>query len=62
MIVPVPGSDLAGGGGDEVLIEHCRRFIGGYKAPRRFRFVDALPKNAMGKTLKAELRRLYRNG
>ena len=62
VIVPAPGSDLAGGGGEDALIEHCRRFIGGYKVPRRFRFVDALPKSAMGKTLKAELRRLYRNG
>ena len=61
VIVTAPGSDLADGGGEDALIEHCRRFIGGYKVPRRFRFVDALPKSAMGKTLKAELRRLYRN-
>ena len=61
VIVPAPGSDLSSGGGEDVLIEHCRRFIGGYKVPRRFRFVEALPKNAMGKTLKAELRRLYRS-
>lgn len=62
VIVSAPGSDLAAGGGEDALIEHCRQFIGGYKVPRRFRFVDALPKSAMGKTLKAELRRLYRNG
>lgn len=62
VIVPTPGSDLTAGGGEDALIEHCRRFIGGYKVPRRFRFVDALPKSAMGKTLKAELRRLYRSG
>ena len=62
VIVPAPGSDLAADDGEDALIEHCRRFIGGYKVPRRFRFVDALPKSAMGKTLKAELRRLYRNG
>ena len=60
VIVPEPGSDLADGG-EDALIEHCRRFIGGYKVPRRFRFVDALPKSAMGKPLKAELRRRYRN-
>ena len=60
--VPAPGSDLAAGGGEDALIEHCRRFIGGYKVPRRFRFADTLPKSAMGKTLKAELRRLYRSG
>lgn len=59
MIVPAPGSDLAAGGGEAALIEHCRQFIGGYKVPRRFRFLDTLPKSAMGKTLKAELRRRY---
>jgi len=31
------------------------------KVPRRFRFVEALPKSAMGKTLKAELRKRCRN-
>ena len=60
VIVPEPGSDLADGG-EDALIEHCRRFIGGYKVPRRFRFVDALPRSALGKPLKAELRRRYRN-
>jgi malonyl-CoA/methylmalonyl-CoA synthetase len=28
-----------------------------YKHPRRVEFVDALPRNVMGKVLKAELRR-----
>ena len=62
VIVLASGSDLAAGGGEDALIDHCRRFIGGYKVPRRFRFVDALAKNAMGKILKAELRRRYGNG
>ena len=61
VIVPAAGSDLASGGAEGALIEHCRRFIGGYKVPHRFRFVDALPKSAMGKVLKGELRRRYRN-
>ena len=43
---------------DEV-IEHCRKFIGGYKIPRRMAFVKELPKSAMGKILKTELRRIY---
>ncbi len=34
----------------------ARRHIGGYKRPRRFFFVDALPRNASGKALKRELR------
>ena len=62
VVVPAPGSDLASGRGEAALIAHCRRRIGGYKAPRRYRFVDALPKSAMGKTLKSELRRRYRDG
>jgi len=41
------------------LIAHCRNHIGGYKIPRRIEFVDQLPKNAMGKILKHELRRQY---
>lgn len=40
----------------EELIAHCRQLIGGYKIPRRFSFVDALPKSALGKVLKGELR------
>jgi long-chain acyl-CoA synthetase len=46
----------------ETLIAHCRERIGGYKIPRRYVFVDALPKSAMGKILKVELRRRYRDG
>ena len=41
------------------LIAHCRDRIGGYKIPRRFAFVDALPKSALGKVLKADLRRRF---
>ena len=62
VVVPAPSSDLASGNGEGALIAHCRRLIGGYKVPRRFRFVDALPKSAMGKTLKADLRERYRDG
>lgn len=43
----------------EDLIAHCRPLIGGYKIPRRYSFVEALPKSAMGKVLKAELRSNY---
>lgn len=41
------------------IIEHCRRYIGGYKIPRRILFVDALPKNAVGKIVKNDLRRQF---
>ena len=44
---------------NEELISHCRSLIGGFKIPRHYAFVDALPKSALGKVLKAELRDRY---
>ena len=38
------------------LDAHCRIGLGGYKIPRQYTFVDALPRNASGKVLKRELR------
>jgi acyl-CoA synthetase (AMP-forming)/AMP-acid ligase II len=52
VIVPAPGHTFSA----EDIIQHCRGRIGGYKIPRQVRFVDALPKSAMGKTLKQTLR------
>ena len=46
----------------EVLDEFCKARIGGYKRPRRYIFVEELPKSATGKILKAELRQLLRSG
>ena len=62
VVVPALGSELGGGNGAELLIAHCRERIGGYKIPRQYRFVGALPKSAMGKIPKADLRRRYRDG
>jgi acyl-CoA synthetase (AMP-forming)/AMP-acid ligase II len=55
VVVAAPGAQPTA---DE-LIGHCRGRIGGYKIPRRVAFVDALPKSAMGKVLKDELRRRF---
>lgn len=55
VIVPAPGHTLT----PDAIIAHCRRHIGGYKIPRRMAFVDALPKSALGKILKTELRNTY---
>ncbi|KAA0107959.1 long-chain fatty acid--CoA ligase [Mycolicibacterium sp. P1-5] len=41
---------------DEELREFCKTLIGGYKIPRTFEVVDALPVSAAGKVLKRELR------
>jgi long-chain acyl-CoA synthetase len=40
----------------DALADFCRRFIAGYKIPRSFEFVDALPKTGSGKIQKAEIR------
>jgi long-chain acyl-CoA synthetase len=42
----------------EDLIEHCSKYLAPYEVPRRYAFVDALPKSAVGKTLRRELVRL----
>ena len=39
------------------LIDHCRSLIAGYKKPKQVRFIDKLPRNSVGKIVKAELRR-----
>lgn len=38
------------------LVHHCRQSLGGFKVPRRFAFVETLPKSALGKVLKNTLR------
>jgi acyl-CoA synthetase (AMP-forming)/AMP-acid ligase II len=40
----------------EELDAHCRASLARFKVPRRYEFVDALPRNAAGKILKRELR------
>lgn len=54
-IVAAPGAAVS----EAELIEHCRGRIGGYKIPRRFVFLAELPRSAMGKILKTELRQRY---
>ncbi|HQR10375.1 MAG TPA: AMP-binding protein [Casimicrobiaceae bacterium] len=40
----------------EIVIEHCRTQLTGYKLPRHVEFRDALPKTPIGKVLRRELR------
>jgi long-chain acyl-CoA synthetase len=54
-IVPQPGETLTA----TELVEHCREHIGGYKIPRQFAFLAEMPKSAMGKILKTEIRQTY---
>ncbi len=52
VIVPRPGATLD----PDELRAHALEQLAGYKVPRRFEFVDHLPRNSAGKVLKAELR------
>jgi long-chain acyl-CoA synthetase len=41
---------------EEELVAHCRREMTSYKVPKQVRFVAALPKSAVGKILRRDLR------
>ena len=51
-VVRMPGASVT----EDEVIAHCRTGMTGYKVPRIVRFVDALPKSAVGKILRRELR------
>jgi fatty-acyl-CoA synthase len=44
---------------EEEAKTHCRNKLAGYKVPKHFMFVDALPRNAAGKVEKHVLRKTY---
>ncbi|MEU8124346.1 class I adenylate-forming enzyme family protein [Spirillospora sp. NPDC049024] len=59
VIVPAPGTRPDA----DALLQHLReRRIASYKLPERFVFVDALPRNPVGKVLKRELGGLAADG
>ncbi|MFM7197466.1 MAG: AMP-binding enzyme, partial [Chloroflexota bacterium] len=39
-----------------MLVEFCRENLAAYKKPKRIVFVEALPRNAMGKVVKGEVK------
>jgi long-chain acyl-CoA synthetase len=47
---------------EDEIIEHCKKNLASYKKPKSVEFVDALPRNVMGKVLKKELREKYWKG
>ncbi len=53
------GQDISEAELEAELIEHCRQKLAGYKRPRSVVFISSLPRNAMGKVLKRELREQY---
>lgn len=53
IVEPEPGADLD----VDSVLAHCREHLARYKVPERITVVDALPRNAMGKIVRSELRR-----
>ena len=47
---------LPGGVTEQEIIQFCHDKLAGFKRPRSVIFVDELPRNAMGKVLKRDLR------
>ena len=43
----------------QALLTHCRARLARFKVPERLELLDELPKNAVGKIAKAELRQRY---
>jgi len=57
IVVAVAVTDLPLAEAEARLAAYCAEHLASYKRPRRFEFVDALPRNAYGKVLKKDLRR-----
>ncbi len=55
-VVLKPGEKLT----KEEIIAYCREKLAPYKVPREIEFIDALPKSAIGKILRKEVRELER--
>jgi len=55
VVVTRPGATLSA----EELGEFCRERLASFKKPDLFHFVEALPKNQMGKILKKDLREIF---
>ncbi len=52
IVVKRPDADVT----EEEIIEHCKKNIASYKKPKSVDFVESLPRSALGKVLKHELR------
>jgi acyl-CoA synthetase (AMP-forming)/AMP-acid ligase II len=52
VVVPRPGKSID----EDILRAHCRNELAGYKCPKSFIVIDALPRNSMGKVEKFRVR------
>ena len=57
-VVPLPGETLT----ESEVIDFCREKLAPYKIPRQVSFIDELPKSAVGKVLRRELREMALRG
>lgn len=55
VVVVEPGASV----GEDAVQRACQAHLAGFKRPEHVIFVDALPRNPLGKVLKRELRRTY---
>lgn len=58
IVVKAQGAELT----EEMVIDHCKANIASYKKPKSVEFVDMLPRSALGKVLKHELRAPFWEG
>jgi acyl-CoA synthetase (AMP-forming)/AMP-acid ligase II len=58
IVVPRPAADLT----EQHVLDHCRANLARFKCPAKVVFVDSLPRSAVGKVLKRDLRAPYWQG
>jgi long-chain acyl-CoA synthetase len=58
----VPVAAIVGDADDATLEAHCRAHIAPYKVPVRFVHLDALPRNEVGKILRARVQEMFESG
>jgi len=58
LVVPAAGCDLT----EQMVTDHCRITLAGYKIPKQVEFREELPRTATGKLQKFRLRRPYWEG
>jgi acyl-CoA synthetase (AMP-forming)/AMP-acid ligase II len=54
-VVPKQGFTLA----PQAILSFCKEQLHSWKCPKDIRFLDALPRNTMGKVLKKEVEKLF---